>query len=170
MRGNASRRDADVLPCAVFRRYTSYSNAYQNTFVEGICFFLPDGSRIVNYPKQHAANCTSKHQGTRNWFKPTVRVFKNIRNRMISDGKIKDGLAPSYYLEGLLYNVPNSKFGTSYSSTVAESINWILQADKSKFVCANEQYYLVRAGEHVCWEPADCEAFLSALVDYWNSW
>jgi len=31
---------------------------------------------------------------------------------------INSGLAPSYFLEGLLYNVPNEHFGGSYEDTM----------------------------------------------------
>jgi hypothetical protein len=33
---------------------------------------------------------------------------------MVDDGLIKAGVAPSYYIEGLLYNVPNEKLTSSY--------------------------------------------------------
>jgi hypothetical protein len=36
---------------------------------------------------------------------------------MIDAGAIEDGVAPSYFLEGLLYNVPNDNFGSSYEDT-----------------------------------------------------
>lgn len=35
------------------------------------------------------------------------------------------GIAPSYYLEGLLYNVPNDKFTTSYQDCFINTMNWI---------------------------------------------
>jgi hypothetical protein len=68
----------------------------------------------VNFPKLHAQACTDKHQVTKSWYKPTVRIFKNMRNRMIDKGIISDELAPSYYIEGALWNVPVEKFGYSF--------------------------------------------------------
>src|SRR6185295_1553432 len=50
-------------------------------------------------------------------------------------------LAPSYFLEGLLYNVPVTCFGKTYQNTMREALVWLLNNDRSKFVCANEQYY-----------------------------
>jgi hypothetical protein len=47
------------------------------------------------------------------FFKPTLRVYKNLRNKMIERGQIEEGWATSYYLEGLLYNVPPDRFGGS---------------------------------------------------------
>ena len=122
----------------------------------------------LGYPKQHSANCTSKHQATKQWFKPTVRMFKNMRNRMIEDKRIEDDLAPSYFLEGLLFNVPNGKFGSTYQSTFVDCINWLIHTDRSKFVCANERHWLFQDGSPVSWRSANCDRFLDAMVKFWN--
>ena len=65
------------------------------------------------------------------------RIFKNMRTRMAADGLIADGLAPSYYIEGLLYNAPNEQFGGIYTDTFCNCVNWLAKADKSKLVCAS---------------------------------
>ncbi|MDH2256673.1 hypothetical protein N5K16_16010 [Serratia marcescens] len=116
-------------------------------------------------------NLTLKYQASNKWLKPMVRVLKNLRSKLIADGKLKSGLAPSYYLEGLLYNVPNEKFGTSYADCFVNAMNWIqTEADKDKLVCANEQYYLLWEGTHTSWEKADAEAFIDAAIKMWNEW
>jgi hypothetical protein len=170
IKGNGSRRDADVLPCAEFRRYRKFKASHDQEYEKGICFFLKDGTRIENFPKQHSDNCTSKHQLTKQWFKPTVRTYKNLRNKMIEDGKIEEGLAPSYYLEGLLYNVPPDRFGGSHVANFTDTLNWIIEADRSKFVCANEQFYLLNDYSPVTWRASKCDKFLNAAVDLWNQW
>jgi hypothetical protein len=167
--GQENRRDSDVLACAEFRRYFQYTNGGPNDYYEGVCFFLPDGTRIVNYPKMHLANCTAKHQGTNSWFKPTVRIFKNMRNRMIDAGTIASGLAPSYFIEGLLYNVPADRFGGGQIANFTDVFNWLYQADRSDFVCANERYYLLREGSPVTWRASDCTTFLNRIADFWNA-
>lgn len=170
IKGEGSRRDADVLPCAELRRYRKFASSYNQEFEEGICFFLKDGTRIENFPKQHAESCTSKHQSTNQWFKRTVRVYKNLRNKMIEDGLIEEGLAPSYYLEGLLYNVPVDRFGGSQVANFEDTLNWLVDADRSKFLCANLMFYLFHESSPVTWRAAKCERFLSAAVDYTNHW
>ena len=169
VRGSGGRRDADVVACAAFRRYYSYKHLSEQRYAEGICFFLPDDTRIENFPKQHSANCTSKHQATNSWFKPTVRIIKNMRNCMLAEGLITKSLAPSYFLEGLFYNVPNDKFGSSYGDTFVRAINWIKDADRSQFVCANELYYLLR-DTFVTWSASSCDQFLLAVTKFWNEW
>ena len=165
-----SRRNADVIVTAEYRRYKSFLDTNNQSFIEGICFYASNGNLVANFPKQHSANCTLKHQGTNSWFKPTVRIFKNMRNRMIDKKMIEEGLAPSYYLEGMLYNAPTEKFGGSYNSTVAACINWLLETDRTQLLCANEQYYLLRDGTQVTWTEANCAKFLSAACELWRQW
>ena len=88
-------------------------------YIPRSCFFTPAGKQISNYPKQHSANLTAKHQATYEWFKPMVRILKNMRSRLMDYGILVAGSAPSYSIEGLLYNVPNDKFGKSYGDSFA---------------------------------------------------
>ena len=84
--------------------------------------YKADGTRVSNYPKQHRENLVAKNQATSEWFKHIVRICKNARQKLIDQGVIAVGVAPSYYIEGLLYNVPDSLFGKSYQQTFAEAI------------------------------------------------
>ncbi|CAJ0797163.1 nucleotidyltransferase domain-containing protein [Ralstonia holmesii] len=168
---NGSRRKSDVIVATQFRRYSKFRSADNSEYVEGICFFNAAGERIANYPRQHSANLTTKHQASSKWLKPVARVFKNMRSRMIDKGLIKAGIAPSYYIEGLLYNVPNEKLTSSYQDCVVNTLNWYRQeAQKSELVCANWQYYLLRDGVHTCWPQTNCDAFVEAAVKLWNGW
>jgi hypothetical protein len=167
--GNGNRRDADVLACAEHHHYTSYPANGEPAYREGIVFWTKDNTKIVNYPKQHSANCTTKHQNTNSYFKPTVRIFKNIRNRMINDGRLQNGIAPSYFLEGMLWNVPNNLFGTSYQQTVINCFNHIYSMqDKSQLTCANGIHWLLRNGHPVCWPPNNHTTFMESFKDFWN--
>ncbi len=168
--GNGTRRDVDVLVAAQFRKYRRFRSHTDQNYVEGICFWDGEGKQIINYPKQHSANCTTKHQGTNQWFKPTVRILKNMRNAMVADGYLGDSVAPSYYLEGMLYNVPASSFGSSWQDTVIASINWLNKADRTKLLCANEQYKLLHPTSKVTWREEQFDAYLKAVVKYWNEW
>jgi hypothetical protein len=165
--GNNGRRNADVLVCQQFRRYTSYEPGNIG-YHEGVAFFS-GGKRIDNFPKQHSANCTSKHQATNSNFKPMVRVFKNMRNTMIEKGFLADGVAPSYFIEGMLWNVPPDKFTGDYGDMFVACYNWVTSADESKLACANDLYWLVRDNSSVCWPSANFNTFTAALKTYWES-
>jgi hypothetical protein len=166
----SGRRKADVIVSVEFRRYLKFNSVYDQNYVEGIVFFTSSGEQIINYPKPHSQNLTSKHQGTRSCMKPMVRVLKNLRSQLVDMNELLEGDAPSYFLEGLLYNVPSDKFGGSYGDTFCEAINWIQQADRNQFVCANEQYYLLRDVSHVCWPPIKCDKFLERAAKLWADW
>jgi hypothetical protein len=58
-----------------------------------------DGKSIINYPKQHIDNLTAKHQAANSQLKATIRIYKNIRNKLVECGLIKAGTAPSYFIE-----------------------------------------------------------------------
>lgn len=169
---NGTRRKADVIAAVQYRRYYKFlsSSAGENSFEEGICFFTTSGDKIANYPRQHSANLTRKHQATGEWFKPMVRILKNMREKLKEEEMIAADVAPSYYLEGLLYNVPNEQFGETYADSFSNCINWLWDAERSKFVCANEQYYLLREGSPVTWRATKCDLFLAAAVQLWKQW
>jgi hypothetical protein len=164
------RRKADVIAAVQYRRYHKFLSTSDQLYDEGICFFTTSGEQINNYPKYHSRNLTLKHQATNKWFKPMARILKNIRGKLVDEKMIAGGTAPSYYLEGLLYNVPTDQFTTSYKDCFLNSFRWIQEADKSKFVCANEQYYLLREDSPVTWRASKCDEFLAAAVNLWDQW
>jgi hypothetical protein len=66
-----------------------------------------EGTERKNFPRIHYANGVSKHQQTSQLFKTTVRMFKAwVRHHFPGD----IGIAPSFYLECLIYNFHDSAF------------------------------------------------------------
>jgi hypothetical protein len=165
---NSSRRDADVIVCAKHRRYKNGSTGADFGYEEGICFWTNNTVQIFNFPKQHLANCIAKNKATNGWFKPLVRVYKNMRNRMVEQGKLGDGVAPSYFIEGMLWNVPNSMFGNSFEDSFINSFNWVNGCDKKELACANDLYWLIRESEGICWSSTDFEMYMVAVKKYWR--
>lgn len=170
VKGEGNRRDADVLVCAKHRRYRTGSTGVDSQYDEGIVFWTSDGTEIINFPKQHSENCTAKHQNTNQRFKRLVRVYKNMRNRMIDDGYLAKGIAPSYFVEGMLWNAPTDKFVQSYEDSFVNTFNWVSNADKTKLACANDLHWLVRDNSPVCWSTNSFDAYLAATRRYWNDW
>lgn len=170
IRGNGNRRDADVIVCVQHRRYRAASSGVDAQYDKGIVFWTSAGTKIVNFPKQHSENCTNKHQNTNQRFKRIVRVYKNMRNHMIDDKYLADGEAPSYFIEGMLWNVPVDKFTQSYQNSFINTFNWVLNADRAQLACANDLYWLVRDSSNVCWSKANFDAYLAAATKYWIDW
>jgi hypothetical protein len=164
-----NRRECDVLPAVEFRYYYRFNSMTDQSYTPGICFYLSDGTQIVNFPKEHSSNSTLKHQDTNSRFKPTVRMYKNMRNYMVDQALLQDGVAPSYFIEGMLYNVPKEKFSADFSSMFLATHTYIVRADRSKFFCANGIHSLL-GNSHVSWSSANCDTYLNALSQLWNDW
>lgn len=167
--GSSGRRNADILIAQQFRRYFEFKSWQNQRYEEGVAFFPANGPMIENFPKQHSDNCTSKHQGTQGYFKHMVRIFKNMRNRLIGDGGLAEGIAPSYFIEGMLYNVPQDRFGGTYQQTWISCFNYLVTVDQSQLVCANRLQWLVRDGSQTSWPSGNFNAFMTALKAYWES-
>lgn len=167
---NGNRRSADVIVCMDYRRYRQFSTTANQSYYEGIFFKASDGTSVKNYPKFHSANCTAKHQATSSYYKPTVRIFKNLRSKLIATGALQPGDAPSYFIEGMLWNVPNENFGRSYQETVLNCLVWLNGCDRSKLVCANDQYMLLHPTSPVTWTVEKFEKFLAAACTLWSDW
>ena len=165
--GNGTRRDADVLVCAERRRYMSYRQANSADYHKGIVFWDKSGLMIENFPKQHQDNSTSKHQGTNFKFKPNVRILKNYRNSLIASGKLSNGIAPSYFIEGLLWNMPSTQFHWTYRATIDSFLNWLADANSSDLTCANGLHWLVRDGRATSWPIKDFNSYITAIRADW---
>jgi hypothetical protein len=169
---SGNRRSADILLVCPHKRYSRYLSPRpeDQTFVEGVIFRTTDGKTIINYPKQHSDNLTAKHQTTNSWFKPTVRVYKNMRNRMVEKGLIKANAAPSYFLEGLLYNVPGDRFGGSWVATVENTFAWIDGNAPADYMCANAIHPLIRDNLATSWPVQGYIDWLNGMKKLWNTW
>jgi hypothetical protein len=167
--GQNGRRDADVVVCIEHHRFLRYRSPVDSRRHIGITFLTSDGDRIINFPKQHMQNCTTKHQSTRSRFKPNVRVLKNMRNAMIDDGFLRDGVAPSYFLEGMLWNVPADNFVNSFQQTFENYVSWLGSCNPTQLACANDLHWLIRDGSRICWNMTDYSEFLGAVRRYRNS-
>ena len=53
----------------------------------------------------------------------TIRIFKNSRNRIIVSNQYLENSIPSYFIECLLYNVPNNCFNGSYQDVFSKTVN-----------------------------------------------
>ena len=164
IKGDGQRLPADVVVCMGYRRYTS-----QNQYVEGIRFYaLQDKRWIVNYPKLHYENGAAKSRRTYDRFKRTVRMFKNARNRLLSDGRISTDMAPSYFVECLVYNAPDSAFKPGFQDTYGDIVNWMVQNDLSDLNCQNGQTPLFGPAPEQ-WSQTHAKAFGNGLVSLWNN-
>jgi hypothetical protein len=161
VKANNGRLPADLVVCAQYRQYKTLNNY---DYVEGMCFWSRNDYRqIINFPKVHYDNGVSKHQNSNKWYKPMVRLFKNSRGRISGDA------TPSYFLECMLYNVPNSKFEKSYQDTFCNIVNWLNETDLDNLVCQNEQIKLFGSTPEQ-WNLEEAKEFIRNIVSLWNNW
>lgn len=161
IKANNGRLPADVVVCCQYRKYKTV-NSYD--YVEGMTFWTQNDNRqVINYPKVHYDNGVSKHQNSSKWYKPVVRLFKNCR------GSISGDATPSYFLECMLYNTPNSKFGTSYGDTFCNIVNWLNENNLDNFVCQNGQLNLFGSSQEQ-WNTSEAKTVIKNLISLWNNW
>jgi len=168
VKGSNRRLDADVVCCAKYREYKSFSQSATNNYSEGITFWTKnEREQIRNFPKQHYDNGVSKNQSAATKYKPTTRIIKNMGVRLIELGRISKDLAPSYYIECLLYNVAAGNYTfPSYQDIIRIVLhNLITRATSNElrnFVCQNENRYLFH-GNDPHWDEESCKLFLQQL-------
>jgi len=129
-----------------------------------MCFWSRNDDRqIINYPEFHYDNGVLKHQNSSKWYKPLVRMFKNMR------GYISGDSTPSYFLECILYNVPNSNCKTSYQEAFCNIVNWLNKTELDNFVCQNEQLKLFGMTPEQ-WNKNRAKEFIKNLILLWDNW
>lgn len=166
LKGNTNRLDADVVPCVSYRHYQG-----QSILAEGIKFWTLSGQPIVNYPKLHLENgqfIQGFCKGCNGDYKGTIRIFKNARS---SKSEVSD--FPSYFIEGLCYNLSNTCYTGTRQQTVLSCLNELHNA-RSNGILAN---FNAQNGVQPMFgnQPhqislADGEHYISELVSLWNNW
>ena len=178
VKGDGSRLDCDVLVCNPYRKYISYSSNNEN-YIEGILFKTEHdkpSKTIINYPKVHLKNGSAKnrHENTNGNFKPSVRVLKNMKARMVEKNYITKELAPSYFLECLIYNSQNTNFRqSSYGDITVSIINQfstdLKNGNMANYLVQNEQRKLF-GSEDQQWNIQDATTFVNQLIRFWNEY
>ena len=165
LKGASRRLAADIVVCMEYRRYTSHWS-----YVEGIAFqALQDKHWVVNFPKLHYDNGANKGSRTGDRYKRTIRMFKSARNHLETTGQISSKLAPSYFLECLLYSAPDSAYQDGFQATYCSIVNWMNQANLTNLACQNGQQYLFGKSEEQ-WSTEDARTLGALLANLWNTW
>lgn len=157
--------DADVVVCAKYRHYYNYPQGYYN----GIIFWPTDSySSVVNYPTRHRKRGSDKQDETDDLFKETVRMFKNARKEVVADGYITDDIVASYFIECLLYNVPQGRYVDDLQERYVKIVDYLKDADFSGWKCQNGVTDLFGRGS-TKWTTWDAKLFVNALEMYWEN-
>jgi hypothetical protein len=171
VRTASGRKEADVLPAVQFRRYASFVDANNLLAHWGIQFFDSAGNAIVAYPKYHIERGAGKSSPARTGgkYKPTVRVFKNLRNYLLDNHLLADGVAPSYLIECALHNVPDHLFRGSFTSTIPAILGYLLHTPYAGFLCQNGVTTLIGTGL-TQWPENNFAQFVVTANEAWQNW
>ncbi len=167
---NSGRLRADVVPVTSYRKYYYFNGMNDHSKDLGVSLtHMTKKSRIVNYPEKHYKNGVQKHKGSRDMFKPAVRMMKNAVSYLVDNGTLKKGVAPSYFLQCMVYNVPSSYFETDLTKTYCNIINHWHSTNFSSFKCQHEMHDLF-GNDDTYWNEVDAQVTLNALIKLWNEW
>jgi hypothetical protein len=161
------RTSADAVASYEYRQYV-YGADRSIAYHEGTVVFPTSGDRIVNWPKQQYENGVAKNKRTNTRFKQLVRVMKNVENDLVNAGKIND--LASYFVECLVYNVPDSSFNnTTLTADTRNVIAAIYNAAESDEACrewveVNSLKWLFRSGQP--WQRGEANTFALAAWRY----
>lgn len=162
---SSSRVDADVVPCF---SYTYYMKSETRT---GTKIFKTDGNSIVNYPAQQLENGIAKNNRTNYIYKKGARLLKRIENEMAADGTFRE--LPSYFMECLAYNCPDTIFAHStWTKRLRGMLFHIwdqLQGDEpntDRWVEVNGCFYLFHSNQK--WTREDGREFAKAAWNYFG--
>ena len=162
--------NADVVPVQEYRYYQRYSGYFNEEYIEGIIFWPQSSGGICNYPEQHMENATTKHQRTNERYKPTIRMFKNARNKMDEEGLFPKDTAPSYFIECLLWNVPNEIIDTAdLQNRYADIVDYLSEDEFEDYRQQHNLLDLFGYGS-TKWSKSDANKFVTNLINLWNDW
>ena len=166
VKSGTARVDADVVPCFDFCRYFASGTTHVGTRI-----VTKDGHHFENYPAQQLKKGKEKNKRTKMFYKPGVRVLKRIENDMVNAKVHRE--APSFFMECLGYNCPDSIFMLpSWTGTVRAALAHIwteLQGAEPKLESkrwreANDCKYLFSGSQD--WNRSDGRDFAKAAWNY----
>ncbi len=164
------RLKADIVPVIRYRKYKYFYGSDNHNCEFGVKMYHgTTGAGIINYPEDHYQNGVTKHQDTSNKFKHIVRILKNARSYAVEKKLLGKDKAPSYFLQCLIYNVPDTYFSGDYSTVVPSVLSYLSSVSLEKFVCQNKQTSLFGINSDQ-WNVADAKETITALIQLWNNW
>jgi len=171
---NSGRLDCDVVCCAEYRKYRSFSKSNITDYTKGIVFWTNENNeRIVNFPKLHFDNGARKNQSSNSNYKSSIRIIKNMKSKIVSNGAIDSSIAPSYFIECLMYNMSNENFqkSSNYLRVLAilNTFNNYSDSELEDLICQNGQSHLFGNLDQQ-WNKVDYKTFITELIKLWNEY
>jgi hypothetical protein len=130
VRENTYHVDADVLAAMEHRRYGRVGGVLVPT--KGVQFWSDEGVETVNVPEQQYDNGVIKNKAAGGRFKDLVRIIKNVQVEMDAAGVAAAKDIASFRIECLVYNAPDSDFGSdTYTQDVKDVLFFLWSNSKA---------------------------------------
>lgn len=162
---NTYRVNADVAAFFEHRRYYS-----EYGYHSGVQMLTDKGKSIINWPEQHYRNGVDKNTVTARRYKRAARILKTLRNEIAEAGIGAANPVPSFLVECLVWNAPNSAFNhESYRSMMRAVLAELFNGTMTDRPCGewgevSELKYLFRSVQP--WTRSQAHEFLGAAWDY----
>jgi hypothetical protein len=167
VQGSSTTLDADVVPCFRLKRY---DRPGRDPHVR-IRLYPKNGRTVENWPEQNRVNGNAKNTDTGRRYKQLVRALKRLENDMYENGLLAQKVH-GYFIECLLYNLPNDKFrNDSYKTTAMELLAALWHAIKNgthtDWVEVNALKWAWRSGQ--TWTPIEASDFAYKAWNHINN-
>lgn len=171
LEGYSGRLNADIIVCLKYQYFWSVSEYSSDNFTEGIAFQNSSNQWIYSFPIHHYDNGVIKMSNTSQNYKSSIRIYKNMKVRMIENSYISNSLCSSYNLECLVYNVPNHHFYGDYYDRTYNTLKW-LNENKDEFGNFKHQHglYDLFGTNTDRWNSSSAISFVDQMVEFWNDW
>ena len=134
VRENKTTLPADVVPCFEYHFIYDLDLQGRPVYHQGTRIYPDKGYHIHNWAQQQYDKGVAQNDATGRRYKRMVRALKRLENQLVGARKIAE--LPSFFMECLVYNVPNAKFNaTTYVADMRAVLARIYHATESDDTC-----------------------------------
>ena len=160
------QHSVDIFPCFKYKYFNEVGGSVRSKLV----YDEKLDEHFLMFTNLHAENGDLKDSMTRGNFKRMVRLFKNL----VAISSREDNIihfVRGYYLECLLYNVPNEMYfsqDNKLSSVFLKIVNWLNFANLDDFVCQNQIWSLWGNADGF-WNKNSARRFINDLIEFYEA-
>lgn len=156
----------DVFPCFKYKFFRPQGGSIRSKLV----YDQKLDEHFLMFTNLHTVNGNLKDTMTNGNFKRMVRLMKNLVAISAREDKNIHSIR-GYYIECLLYNVPNEMYHTNDGkllSVFLKVINWLNFANLDDFVCQNQIWSLWGSADGF-WHQNAARQFINDVIEFYEA-
>ena len=156
----------DIFPCFKYKFFRADGSSVRAKLV----YDEKLEEHFLMFTNLHQDNGNLKDSMTHGNFKRMVRLLKTITAISAREDNIIHNVR-GYYIECLLYNVPNEMYFTSdgkLSSIFLKVINWLNFANLDDFICQN-QIWALWGNADGFWYQTAARQFINDVIEFYEA-